>query len=583
MPSETRTCQSCKQSFILEAEDLDFIKSLKASPSGRCRDCLLAQRLAFRNERILYKRKCDAPGHNEEIITIYSPQITDPVYDYKFWWSDEWDPMQMGQEYDFSKPFFDQLRFLIKAVPSLALFNFNAVNSDYCNFTTDNKNCYLVFGGDFNENSSYSTFNFYSKDTLDAYFVGKCELCYELVDSEACYRVRFGRYAENCSDCMFLYDCVGCTNCVGCVGLRNKSYHIFNQPYSKEEYQKEVERMALNTRAGLVATRERFDSLKVSWPHRYAHIFKSNSCTGDNILNSSGIKNGFDINGPAQNLRHFFLGWGDLKDSIYGNHAGHGVELIYNSMATFSGCSRIVGSFLISSSQDVMYSWNCRGSSNIFGCAGLRNKKYCILNKQYSKEEYENILPKIIAHLDEMPYVSASGQEYRFGDFMPPDLSPFGYNETIADEFFPKNKDQAVANGFTWREREQNEYVATINGQDLPDSIANVSDDILKEVVACVHGGECSHHCTKAFKFIDSELAFYRRLNLPLPQTCPSCRHYERVLQRNPLRLWSRKCDCKISGHFHAGTPCPNEFETSYAPDRPEIVYCEQCYQAEVV
>ena len=35
--------------------------------------------------------------------------------------------------------------------------------------------------------------------------------------------------------------------------------------------------------------------------------------------------------------------------------------------------------------------------------------------------------------------------------------------------------------------------------------------------------------------------------------------------------------------HAHGTEPCPNEFETTYSPDRPEIVYCEQCYQQEVV
>jgi hypothetical protein len=35
--------------------------------------------------------------------------------------------------------------------------------------------------------------------------------------------------------------------------------------------------------------------------------------------------------------------------------------------------------------------------------------------------------------------------------------------------------------------------------------------------------------------------------------------------------------------HFHGNEPCPNEFETSYAPERQEIVYCENCYNAEIV
>jgi len=35
--------------------------------------------------------------------------------------------------------------------------------------------------------------------------------------------------------------------------------------------------------------------------------------------------------------------------------------------------------------------------------------------------------------------------------------------------------------------------------------------------------------------------------------------------------------------HDHRDQPCSNEFETSYAPERREIVYCEGCYLREVV
>ena len=93
---------------------------------------------------------------------------------------------------------------------------------------------------------------------------------------------------------------------------------------------------------------------------------------------------------------------------------------------------------------------------------------------------------------------------------------------------------------------------------------------------------------------IPQELEFYRKMNLPLPRLCPNCRHYQRIKQRNPLKLWHRKCMCggrtSDSGiykntieHFHGNNPCPNEFETTYNPNRSEIVYCEKCYLAEVV
>lgn len=45
---------------------------------------------------------------------------------------------------------------------------------------------------------------------------------------------------------------------------------------------------------------------------------------------------------------------------------------------------------------DVHYSSICFNSDNLFGCTGMKQNKYCILNKQYTREEYEILVPKII-------------------------------------------------------------------------------------------------------------------------------------------------------------------------------------------
>jgi hypothetical protein len=57
-----------------------------------------------------------------------------------------------------------------------------------------------------------------------------------------------------------------------------------------------------------------------------------------------------------------------------------------------------------------------KGSSNLFGCIGLRGKEYCILNKQYTKEEYETLVPKIIEKM------KADGE---WGEFFHQRISPF--------------------------------------------------------------------------------------------------------------------------------------------------------------
>jgi hypothetical protein len=254
-----------------------------------------------------------------------------------------------------------------------------------------------------------------------------------------------------------------------------------------------------------------------------------------------------------------------------------------------------VGAVTIYSSNDIFYSLNCHSSHDLFGCVGLRSKEYCILNKQYTKEEYQRLIPKIIEHMNTTPYVDRKGRVYRYGEFFPIELSPFAYNETIAQEYFPLTKVQAEEQGYRWHEPETKEYKITKDSQDLPVRIQDVDDTILNEIVGCAHRGDCAHQCATAFRIIPEELSFYRKLNLPLPSLCPNCRHYERLAERNPLKLWHRRCQCaggksengiytNTVSHLHHGVGhCPNEFETSYAPDRKEVVYCEQCYQAEVV
>ena len=114
-----------------------------------------------------------------------------------------------------------------------------------------------------------------------------------------------------------------------------------------------------------------------------------------------------------------------------------------------------------------------------------------------------------------------------------------------------------------------------IKSEDLPDNSKETPDDISNKVIQCINlnNKEIKSNCTEAFIIIPRELAFYKRENIPIPRLCPNCRHYERSRQRNPVKLWHRQC-------MKEG--CQNEFETTYSPERPEIIYCEKCYQAEV-
>ena len=529
----------------------------------------------------------------KELISIYSPDKKMNVIESKAWHGDSWDPLSYGRDYDFGRPFFEQIGELIHEVPFPAVNNWDAVNSDYCNFSKGNKNCYLVFGGDFNEDTQYSAYNFYTKNSSDLYWVNKGELCYELVDSEGNYRTSFGRYLSSCVDTHFGFELSGCQNCIGCLNLRNQSHCFFNQKLSAQEYAEKVKEIDFGSYRTTQELQTKFNELYKKSIFRPFKIMSSVNSTGDNIYNAKNCKNCFDIFDGAEDCKHILLAAGGLKDSYGCGHLGAKSELIYDSLSIYPA-SNVIASWMVIDGHHIQHSINITNCSNLFGCVGMRNKQYCILNKQYTKEEYEALVPKIVEHMKKMPYRGKGGRVYGYGEFFPTEISPFAYNETIASEYFPLTKEEVEKTGFVWKEREGKEYVATIKTADIPDNIKDVEDSILNEVVECEHHGKCTDGCTTAFKIIPAELAFYRHMPLPLPRLCPNCRNAQRIKRRNPPKLWHKKCVCAGASsqnnayqntvkHSHDAQPCPNEFETTYPPERPEIIYCEACYNAEVV
>ncbi len=595
MNAETKTCVNCKNQFVIEPEDFDFYKKMAVPPPTFCPDCRLQRRLAYRNERGLSKRKCNAPGHSEDIISAYSdPKLV--VYDERYWWSDAWDAGQYGRAYDFTKPFFLQFRELMEQTPHIALVDSKSTNTSYCNYTVEHKNCYLVSAGWNNEDCYYGNRISFCKDTLDSYVCHRTEFSYENVYCKESYQLFWSRNSENCNNSYFLYDCRGCSHCACCVGLRNKQYYIFNQPYTKEEYVKKIAEINLGNRASLSRLQEKLESMRLATIHRYAQVYKSQNVIGDNIEEAKNCYWCFDVAGNAENSKYCNWATYGMKDCYdSGPGAGGQSELTYEGVSIGVNNARCAFGAAIWYSHDILYSYNCHSSQYLFGCVSLRNKKYCILNKQYSKEEYEALLPRIRKHMENMPYVDKNGRQYRYGELFPIELSPFAYNETVAQEFFPLTEKESAEENYPWRTEGARSYAPTMRAADLPDSIQSVSDDISKEIIECEHANACNDGCASAFKIIPQELMFYRKFNLPLPRLCFNCRHANRLRQRNPTKLWHRMCACagkasengryaNSAPHGHHGVNhCQNEFETTYTPDRPEIVYCEQCYQAEIV
>ncbi|MFA6353854.1 MAG: hypothetical protein WCW93_02895 [Candidatus Paceibacterota bacterium] len=577
MNSETKQCQNCKKNFTIEPDDFGFYEKIKVPPPTFCPECRMIRQFLFRNEKNLYKHDCMVPGHDEKLISIYSPTSPMTVYDTNYWWGDKWDPISYAQEYDFSQNFFKQYHNLQEKVPRPPLVNNQAVNSEYCNFADQNKDCYLITSANRNENSFYGFGLIGNKNISDCLWCSDSELVYECIDCIKCYDLKNSQQCENCVSSAFLFDCRGCNNCLFSTHLRNKSYYVFNKQYSKEQYL-EIFKDLNGDYKKYKEMVDKFDVFKKeSSMRKSANILKSVNAIGDNIFSSKNINQGFDIYNSEDSS---YLEEGLKAQSCYDVCFFENTELCYESISLIG-----YGYFFTMycrDSRNIFYCDNCHACSECFGCVSLHKKSYCILNKQYTKEEYEKLLPKIIKHMDAMPYVDAKGRIYKYGEFFPSELSPFAYNETIAQEYFPLTKKEAIARGYKWKDKEERNYAIDIKNEDIPNDIKYVNDSVIGKVLECAHQGKCNEQCTEAFKLIPNELIFYQKMNLPLPRLCPNCRHYQRLNQRNPLKLWHRTCMCNKQNHAHGENNCDVEFETPYAPERTEIVYCEKCYQQEV-
>ncbi len=569
MQTQTKICQNCKQPFEIELEDFAFYERIKVPPPTFCWTCRLQRRLGSRrNARLMYHDECDKC--NQKIISMYAPQSPFKVYCLECFHSDAWDSREYGRDYDFSKTFFEQYYELMKAVPRAQSRTRNSPGTRFSDGSIDCKNCFMCIGGYKSEDCMYSG-PIFSKNVVDSNIVLNGDHVYETYSAFNIFNSKFSYFTDDTLDSSFMFDCKGCTSCFGCINLRNQQYQIFNKKYSKAEYREQMKYWDLGSYAKLREALGRFDELRLSIPHRYAITSNVVDVLGNDIHNTKNCQYCFVTENGVENCKFIYLGGLSLKDSYDLASGGDNSQILYECVGIISS-ERLFFCNGANSSHDVEYSEQAIGSSNLFGCVSLKHRQYCILNKQYTPEEYAKLVVKIKEHMQTMPYVDKKGRTYGYGEYFPIEFSPNAYNESWAFEEFPMTKEEALAEGYYWHDKEQEKYRVDIATEKLPDHIRDVPDDLANKIIACAHGGTCNELCTTAFRIIPEELAFYKHVNVALPRFCPNCRFFARKQKQNPLKLWHRSC-------MRQG--CPNEFETTYAPDRPEIIYCQECYNAE--
>ncbi len=606
------------------------------------------RRLAFRNERKLYKRTCDFSG--KEIISIYSPDKPYKVYDQSIWWSDKWDTLEYGKDsiWNFSTIFGN----LLKNIPRYNLKNDYTTmeNSEYNNYSGQLKSSYFSFWCAASQDMYYAHISRENSDCCDIAICMQCADCWECVECIAC-RKCFS--CEMCLGCNELYNCSYCTSCEECIwcsNLVNKKYCINNQQYTKEEYEKYKQQAKQNTQLS-----QQKNSIL-----RNTFVLECENYAGY-ALNS--CKNAFFCYDSAWlDTVKYSTSCGMMSNTMDNDHWTTGSDISYESLSwewrfdIFSSNSE--------NTSNTIYCDMCYNSNFCFGCVGLRNKEYCIFNKQYTKEEYNQLVPKLIAQMmrtqtswtnpsftspfnkgdtpswnsplikGDVPQSGTGGfdttekseankvppceggysSETREGgkqrwEFFDPQLSPFGYNETVAMEYYPLSKEEALKLWYKRSDYEapfpkvekfvQGKKLRTASCKTIYEQKPELLEKLLNYAVVCEVSG-------RPFRIIKQEIDFYIKHDLPLPRKHPDIRHQERMNKRPWRTLYLRNCDkcgeemLSVYSSWKQISPNPSlsrgestlNTEGSISLDKgrgregfdtmQQKIYCEKCYQKEI-
>ena len=553
---ETRQCNKCKNNFDLDQDDFSFYEKMKVPVPGICPDCRFKMKALWRNETTLYSgQKCDMCGKG--IVTMYNPKLSYTIYCYDCFYSEKWSSKDYARDYDLSRPFFEQFKEVLDKVPKINLGISSGdgpnINSEYINMASSCKNCYLVFNGGVSEDMMYTRGVRHSSDTSDCYFGENLDRCYESINIQKSSGVLWGQNINGCVDSYFILNGSGLTNCFGCVNLRNKSNCWFNEQLTSEEYQNRLKEVR-GSYEKIEENKKKFLEFSKTLPRRANNNLKTTNSTGDYLSECKNVFNSFEV-AVSEDCKHIFSSK-YIKDSLGTIGYGTKSELLLETVAT-GHSSNVIGSYWAENCNDVLYCFDIRNCKDCIGCVGLKNGKYFILNKEYTKEEYEKIREHIIKELSELGI---------HGLMIPEGLAPFAYNETIANDNMPLTKEEAINQGFHWEDDIQmTKGKETLLVEDIPDNIKDVKDSITKEVLKCID-------CERNYKITEQELLFYRKINLPIPRKCFYCRHKDRILLRGPFNFFMRECS-------NCGKKCHTNLNEDVAP----IIYCEKCYQQEII
>jgi hypothetical protein len=498
-------CRITGLEFLVSDQELELLHKLPELNSALGLETLplptvhpfeaLRRMYVFGALRPLFKGKSVISG--QSLLTRYNPDLGTKICSTEEFF-DLIDNTEVGQDYDFSRPFFEQWYEVFRKSVQPPLNKSNCEDSDYVNGALNLSGCYLCFAMWDSKDCLYCVTALSCRDCVDLCYSVNCELCYSSNNLTRCYEVQESTDCSDCQSSFGLFGCSNCSNCYGCVDLSREEYCIFNQKVTKSAYEQFLAGKDLASYNNRIIAVAECNAFAVAQNYKAKTISISERATGAYIERCEDVEqvynavssrfSGYLIIG--QDAHHCYRGLGVRSSFTYQTHGFDSSVNVY-CYTVRGGSNNIYSTFLYN---------NC---SDCFGCTGLKKNSYCILNKQYSKEEYLELVPRIIAHM------KSTGE---WGEWFPIQYAPHYYEEGSWAEFM-HDIPREVARKRGYLLLPDSELKTPSDQTDsIPDKLSGADiTTLLATPVRCQKTG-------KLFNLQRRELDFYLKLGIPVPR-----------------------------------------------------------------
>ena len=456
---------------------------------------------------------------------------------------------------DLETPFFDQLYRLRVSVPLAASYNYVSAENSIAFISLGDQDSYFVLASK-SKRCCYAMNAHDAEDSAELATVRMIRSSYHLAHCERMYECCFAQESYDCLKSDFLFDCRNCENCFGATNKRNEKYVWMNEQLSKEEWEKRRAEVDLSTWSGRQTWEASFRDLmkQAVWPENFN--IQVENVTGDYVTKSHNIVDGYFVWEGSHDLDHTAFAYGTASE-----HCSYVTGLFSSSRCYYgigTGDSSDVRFSLSITSRchEVEYSNSCYDCEYCFGCFGLQKKKYCILNKQYTEEEYWQ-------RVDALKCAMLDRGEY--GDLPSLKFSTQRWETSGAPIVYGATKEECMKLGAL-------DFEPGADGAEGPAvdaSLVNSIDEIPDRADESLAGKPFLDPVSgRRFAYLKPELKLHEKLGVAPPRMHPTRRINELYAEMNYAVFEDIPC-VKCAKPIRVA-------KNRHYPDR--LIYCKECY-----